>query len=159
MKKFVNDPADVVPDALRGFAAAHPELRVDHANRVLFRADAPVPGKVGIVSGGGSGHEPLHGGFVGPGMLDAETLRVGGEVAVLAHRQIDALIREAHERAAGLLAVHRPLLETLAAALLDEETLDGGRIREIGQRFDAIPAPRPPHPLMPAPRHEVPQTA
>ena len=71
MKKFVNDPADVVRDALRGMAAAHPELRVDHENRVLFRADAPVPGKVGIVSGGGSGHEPLHGGFVGPGMLDA----------------------------------------------------------------------------------------
>jgi dihydroxyacetone kinase-like protein len=71
VKKFVNDPADVVRDALRGVAAAHPELRVDHANRVLLRADAPVPGKVGIVSGGGSGHEPLHGGFVGPGMLDA----------------------------------------------------------------------------------------
>src|SRR3954454_2588711 len=71
VKKFVNDPADVVRDALRGVAAAHPELRVDHADRVLFRADAPVAGKVGIVSGGGSGHEPLHGGFVGHGMLDA----------------------------------------------------------------------------------------
>jgi phosphoenolpyruvate---glycerone phosphotransferase subunit DhaK len=71
MKKFVNDPADVVSDALRGIEAAHPELRVDHANKVIFRGDAPVPGKVGIVSGGGSGHEPLHGGFVGIGMLDA----------------------------------------------------------------------------------------
>jgi dihydroxyacetone kinase-like protein len=71
MKKFVNDPADVVSDALRGVEAAHPELRVDHANKVIFRGDAPVPGKVGIVSGGGSGHEPLHGGFVGIGMLDA----------------------------------------------------------------------------------------
>jgi dihydroxyacetone kinase-like protein len=71
MKKFINDPADVVPDALRGIAAAHPELRVDHANKIVFRGDAPVPGKVGIVSGGGSGHEPLHAGFVGVGMLDA----------------------------------------------------------------------------------------
>ncbi|WP_448616935.1 dihydroxyacetone kinase subunit DhaK [Modestobacter sp. URMC 112] len=71
MKKLINDPADVVADALRGMAAAHPELRVDHQNRVVFRADAPVRGKVGLVSGGGSGHEPMHGGFVGPGMLDA----------------------------------------------------------------------------------------
>ena len=71
MKKLINDPADVVADALRGIAAAHPELRVDHADRVVYRGDAPVAGKVGLVSGGGSGHEPLHAGFVGPGMLDA----------------------------------------------------------------------------------------
>src|SRR3954469_23518641 len=71
MKKLINDPADVVADALRGMAAAHPELRIDHENRVVFRGDAPVQGKVGLVSGGGSGHEPMHGGFVGPGMLDA----------------------------------------------------------------------------------------
>jgi dihydroxyacetone kinase-like protein len=71
MKKLINDPADVVGDALRGVAAAYPELRVDHANKVIFRGDAPAQGKVGIISGGGSGHEPLHGGFVGLGMLDA----------------------------------------------------------------------------------------
>src|SRR4051812_47078411 len=72
MKKLINDPANVVSDALRGIAAAHPDdLRVDFDNRVIVRADAPVRGKVGLVSGGGSGHEPLHGGFVGPGMLDA----------------------------------------------------------------------------------------
>ena len=71
MQKLINDPADVVSEALRGMAAAHPELRVDHEQRIVFRGDAPVQGKVGLVSGGGSGHEPLHGGFVGPGMLDA----------------------------------------------------------------------------------------
>ena len=71
MHKLINDPADVVAEALRGMAAAHPELRVDHEQRIVFRGDAPVQGKVGLVSGGGSGHEPLHGGFVGPGMLDA----------------------------------------------------------------------------------------
>ena len=71
MKKLINDPADVVVEALRGMAAAHAELRVDLENRVVFRGDAPVQGKVGLVSGGGSGHEPLHGGFVGMGMLDA----------------------------------------------------------------------------------------
>jgi phosphoenolpyruvate---glycerone phosphotransferase subunit DhaK len=71
MKKLINDPADVVAEALRGMAAAHPELRVDHENRVVLRGDAPVRGKVGLVSGGGSGHEPMHAGFVGMGMLDA----------------------------------------------------------------------------------------
>jgi dihydroxyacetone kinase-like protein len=71
MKKLINSPDDVVTDALRGMAAAHPELRIDIENRVVFRGDAPVQGKVGLVSGGGSGHEPLHGGFVGMGMLDA----------------------------------------------------------------------------------------
>src|SRR4051794_12919254 len=71
MNKLINSPDDVVTDALRGMAAAHPELRIDIENRVVFRGDAPVQGKVGLVSGGGSGHEPLHGGFVGMGMLDA----------------------------------------------------------------------------------------
>jgi len=71
VKKLINDPADVVADALRGMAAAHPDLRVDHENRVVLRGDAPRQGKVGLVSGGGSGHEPMHAGFVGLGMLDA----------------------------------------------------------------------------------------
>jgi len=72
MKKLINDVAEVVADSLVGVELAHPDLvRVDHANKVIFRADAPVQGKVGIISGGGSGHEPMHGGFVGLGMLDA----------------------------------------------------------------------------------------
>jgi dihydroxyacetone kinase-like protein len=71
MKKLINDPQEVVAEALLGIEAARPEVRVDHANRIIYRRDAPVAGKVGLVSGGGSGHEPLHGGFVGLGMLDA----------------------------------------------------------------------------------------
>jgi phosphoenolpyruvate---glycerone phosphotransferase subunit DhaK len=71
MKKLINDPQDVVAEALLGIAAARPEVRVDHVNRIIYRRDAPKPDKVGLVSGGGSGHEPLHGGFVGLGMLDA----------------------------------------------------------------------------------------
>ena len=71
MKKLINDPQDVVAEALVGIEAARPELRVDHANRIVYRRDAPRAGKVGLISGGGSGHEPLHGGFVGLGMLDA----------------------------------------------------------------------------------------
>jgi dihydroxyacetone kinase-like protein len=71
MKKLINDPADLVKEALLGIEAAHPDLRVDHEHKIVYRGDAPRPGKVGLVSGGGSGHEPLHGGFVGLGMLDA----------------------------------------------------------------------------------------
>ncbi|MFB7664442.1 dihydroxyacetone kinase subunit DhaK [Kitasatospora sp. NPDC056138] len=71
MKKLINSPETVLTDALTGFAAAHPELAVDIPNRVITRAVRPSSPKVALVSGGGSGHEPLHGGFVGPGMLDA----------------------------------------------------------------------------------------
>jgi dihydroxyacetone kinase-like protein len=72
VKKIINDPANVVPESLAGFAVAHRDLvRVEYGPDFIVRADAPVTGKVAIVSGGGSGHEPLHGGYVGPGMLDA----------------------------------------------------------------------------------------
>lgn len=72
MKKLINKPEDVVNDELAGLAAAHPDLiRIDFANQIIVRAGTPTAGKVGIISGGGSGHEPLHGGFVGRGMLDA----------------------------------------------------------------------------------------
>jgi dihydroxyacetone kinase-like protein len=71
MKKLINAPDDVLVDALAGVAAAHPSLNVDIEQRVITRAGGPTRGKVGLVSGGGSGHEPLHGGYVGYGMLDA----------------------------------------------------------------------------------------
>jgi len=72
MKKLINSPDAVVSDALRGMEAAHGDrLRISYDPALVVRADAPVQGKVGIISGGGSGHEPMHGGFVGPGMLDA----------------------------------------------------------------------------------------
>jgi dihydroxyacetone kinase-like protein len=72
MKKLINSPDDVVRDALRGMEAAHGDrLRISYDPYMVVRKDAPVQGKVGNISGGGSGHEPMHGGFVGPGMLDA----------------------------------------------------------------------------------------
>ena len=72
MKKLINAPEDVLKDALEGMEAAHGDrVRVTYDPPVIVRADAPVQGKVGIISGGGSGHEPMHGGFVGMGMLDA----------------------------------------------------------------------------------------
>lgn len=71
MKKLINSPDTVLADALVGVAAAHPELNVDHENRIVYRGTPTKAGKVALISGGGSGHEPLHGGFVGFGMLDA----------------------------------------------------------------------------------------
>jgi dihydroxyacetone kinase-like protein len=71
VKKLINAPDGVLADALAGMAAAHPSLAVNAEQRYITRAGGPTPGKVGLVSGGGSGHEPLHGGFVGYGMLDA----------------------------------------------------------------------------------------
>jgi dihydroxyacetone kinase-like protein len=77
MKKIINDPSTVVDESLAGLAAAHPSLVLDAANRVISRAGGARHGKVGLVSGGGAGHEPLHAGFVGVGMLDAA---ISGEV-------------------------------------------------------------------------------
>jgi dihydroxyacetone kinase-like protein len=72
MKKLINSPDHVVREALQGMALAHPDLvKVEFDPAYIRRADAPVKNKVAIISGGGSGHEPMHGGFVGRGMLDA----------------------------------------------------------------------------------------
>ncbi len=72
MKKLINAPDAVLQDALHGVEAAHGDrVRVSYDPAFVVRSDAPVQGKVGVISGGGSGHEPMHGGFVGPGMLDA----------------------------------------------------------------------------------------
>jgi dihydroxyacetone kinase-like protein len=72
MKKLINQVDDFVRESLEGLQRAHGELlSVNYDPFVVYRADAPREGKVGLVSGGGSGHEPLHGGFVGMGMLDA----------------------------------------------------------------------------------------
>ena len=72
MKKLINNPEDLIREILEGMSAAHPDLiKVHFDPNFIYRADAPVENKVAIVSGGGSGHEPMHGGFVGMGMLDA----------------------------------------------------------------------------------------
>ncbi|WP_236898489.1 dihydroxyacetone kinase subunit DhaK [Clostridium beijerinckii] len=72
MKKIINDANLVLEDMLKGMVAAHPEYIKELENAdVLVRVDSPIDGKVALVSGGGSGHEPAHGGYVGKGMLDA----------------------------------------------------------------------------------------
>ena len=76
----------------------------------------------------------------GYAQLDAETMRVGGQVAAQAHAAIDRLLREAHVQATELLTAHHALLEAIAAALLVEETLSAVRVREIIAEFEAVPA-------------------
>jgi dihydroxyacetone kinase-like protein len=72
MKKLINSPENVINEALQGIAIAHADLvKVHFDPAYIMRADAPVKNKVAVISGGGSGHEPMHGGFVGRGMLDA----------------------------------------------------------------------------------------
>jgi dihydroxyacetone kinase-like protein len=104
VKKIINDPADVVAESLRGMAAAHPELlRVRTDPAVIVRADAPVAGKVAVVSGGGSGHEPLHGGFVGAGMLSAAV--PGAVFTSPTPDAVQAAINETNGGAGALLVV------------------------------------------------------
>ena len=72
MKKLINKVEEVVTESIAGVAAAHPDLvKVYYEPNYIVRVDAPVQGKVALISGGGSGHEPMHGGLVGKGMLDA----------------------------------------------------------------------------------------
>ena len=72
VKKLINDVEQIVPESLSGLEAAHPDIvKVDLSQNLVLRRGGPKPGKVALISGGGSGHEPLHGGFVGLGMLDA----------------------------------------------------------------------------------------
>lgn len=71
MKKLINSSQDVVPETIEGFVAAHTQVEAQYDPIVVYRHEAKAEGKVGLVSGGGSGHEPLHAGYVGLGMLDA----------------------------------------------------------------------------------------
>ncbi|MFC5911244.1 dihydroxyacetone kinase subunit DhaK [Streptacidiphilus monticola] len=125
MKKLVNAPEDVVQQALTGLAAAHPELSVDVERRVVLRASGPVQGKVALVSGGGSGHEPLHAGFVGPGGLDAAC---PGEVFTSpVPDQMLTAAQAAHGGAGVLLIVKNYTGDVLnfqmAAELLEDEDI------------------------------------
>ena len=74
MKKILNGAADYVDEMLEGLVAAHPQYYALPEARVICRAGNPIPGKVGIVTGGGSGHLPIFTGYVGPGLLDAAAI-------------------------------------------------------------------------------------
>ncbi len=103
MKKLINAVDAVLRESLDGFAAAHADLvKVVHAPTYVVRADAPVAGKVALISGGGSGHEPLHAGFVGRGMLDAAC---PGEVFTSPTPDQMVAAAEAADGGAGLLFI------------------------------------------------------
>ncbi|MEU9920191.1 dihydroxyacetone kinase subunit DhaK [Streptomyces griseoluteus] len=130
MKMLINVPETVVDDALRGMAAAYPDLNVDVENRVIVRRDAPVAGQVGLVSGGGSGHEPLHGGFVGPGMLAAAC---PGEVFTSPVPDQMARAAAAVDSGAGVLFIVKNytgdvLNFDMAAELAEDEGIQVGKV-------------------------------
>ena len=119
MKKLINGPDDVVREALEGIEFAHGDrVRVHYDPDYVVRADAPVQGKVGIVSGGGSGHEPMHGGFVGSGHARRG---MPGRGLHLAHARPDARGHQGRQRRRGRPA-HRQELHRRR-----HELRDGGR--------------------------------
>ncbi|WP_016700621.1 dihydroxyacetone kinase subunit DhaK [Actinoalloteichus spitiensis] len=131
MKKILNDPSTVVSDALRGLALAHPELlRVSTDPAVVTRVEPTPPGTVAVVSGGGSGHEPLHSGFVGPGMLAAAC--PGAVFTSPTPDQVRAAVRETEAGGGALLVVKNYTGDVLnfetAAELLEA---DGVEVRTV----------------------------
>ena len=103
MKKILNNPADYVDEMLEGMVAAHPEIYAQPEPRVIARAGGPTQGKVGIVTGGGSGHLPVFTGYVGTGLLDAAA--IGDVFASPSAEQMAAAMRRAHG-GAGVLRLY-----------------------------------------------------
>ena len=103
MKKILNDPVDYVDEMLEGMCAAHPQYYTQPEKRVIARAGATIAGKVGIVTGGGSGHLPIFTGYVGPGLLDAAA--IGDVFASPSAEQMAAAIRHA-DNGAGVLRLY-----------------------------------------------------
>ena len=129
MKKLINDPADVVPEALLGIAAAHGDrVRVDHENRIVYRRDTPRTGKVGLVSGGGSGHEPMHGGFVGLGMLDAAC---AGEIFTSPVPDQMMAATAAVDGGAGVLHIVKNYTGDVMNFEMAAEMVDGVEVRSV----------------------------
>lgn len=131
MKKLLNDPQDAVAESLEGFGQAHADLVAVHLDPpYVTRAGGAVAGKVGLVSGGGSGHEPLHGGFVGLGMLDAA---VPGAVFTSPTPDQIAPALQAADSGAGVLAIVKnytgDVLNFETAVELAED--EGGRVATV----------------------------
>src|SRR5919198_611290 len=102
MKKLINTPETVIDESLAGFCAAHADIVALGAERKFVRRRIPARGKVALISGGGSGHEPLHSGFVGHGMLDAAC---PGEVFTSPTPDQMVAAAEAVDGGAGLLFI------------------------------------------------------
>ena len=124
MKKILNNPADYVDEMLEGLTAAHPEFYrlVGETKRAVARATPGKAGKVGIVSGGGSGHLPVFTGYVGPGLLDA--CAIGDVFASPSAEQMADAIRAA-DQGAGVLRLYGNYGGDVLNFQLAEELLDG----------------------------------
>lgn len=136
MKKILNDPTTAVQDMLRGMAKAHPDLvQVLPGTQAVVRADSPRQGKVALITGGGSGHEPAHGGFVGKGMLDAA---LAG--AVFCSPPLDdaiAALERTNGGAGALLIIKNYTGDLLLFDMLEEEAEDRGiPVRKVVIRDD-----------------------
>ena len=136
MKKILNDPFKYVDEMLEGMCLAHPELyrQTGESGRVIARASDTGEGKVGIVSGGGSGHLPIFTGYVGKGLLDA--CAIGDVFASPSVEQMADAMRAADGGAAPLRRGPRP------AALRESLQCDGGYAGPACARPDLQP-PRP----------------
>ncbi|GAA0924403.1 dihydroxyacetone kinase subunit DhaK [Nonomuraea longicatena] len=126
MKKLINAPGSVVADALAGMAAAHPSLLVE--GQVVRRSRPKEAGRVGLVSGGGSGHEPLHAGFVGYGMLDAAC---PGEIFTSPVPDQILAATEFAERGAGVLHIVKNYTGDVLNFELAAELREGGRVASV----------------------------
>lgn len=131
MKKIINKPDEVVRDMLEGMQLANQDIRVLTGTSVIVRRDAPVVGKVGVISGGGSGHEPAHGGFVGKGMLDAACV---GDV--FTSPSVDQMMRaiRAVDGGKGVLVIAKNytgdnLNFDMAMELLEEEGIKTAKVK------------------------------
>ena len=102
MKKILNSPESYVDEMLEGMILAHPQYYRTAAHRVVVRAGEATPGKVGIVTGGGSGHLPIFTGYVGKGLLDA--CAIGNVFASPSADQMAEAIRAA-DQGAGVLCL------------------------------------------------------
>ncbi|MER7760497.1 dihydroxyacetone kinase subunit DhaK [Streptomyces sp. NPDC097619] len=145
MKKLINSPESVVADALRGMAAAHPELAVLPEDGIVTRAEGPAAGTVALLSGGGSGHEPLHAGFVGRGMLAGA---VAGPVFTSPVPDVIARATVAVDRGAGVLHIVKNytgdvLNFTMAAEDAEDEGVAVARVLVDDDVAVAADAPGP----------------
>ncbi len=131
MKKIINRPDEAVRDMIEGMRLANPDIRILPGTSVIVRKDAPVAGKVGIISGGGSGHEPAHGGFVGKGMLDAACV---GDV--FTSPSVDQMVKaiRAVDAGRGVLIIAKNytgdnLNFDMAMELLEEEGIKTAKVK------------------------------
>lgn len=127
MKKLINAVDDVVSDVLKGVEAADPRVAVDHDLKVVYRKNMK-PGKVGLVSGGGSGHEPLHGSYVGTGMLDAAA---AGEMFTSPTPEQVLRATEAADQGAGVLHIVKNYTGDVMNFEMAAEMADGVEVRSV----------------------------